>query len=362
MRRALALALGALLAGGCAAPGWVPGWVPFLGKGKGAPPSVAMAPPPAEGRPDPARATGALPPPPADGEATDRIVAVVNNDAITLGELQESIAVFRHENRGQRGGASDEELVRQFLPRLIDSRLQLQEAEREKIAVEEAEMAEELAERIRRLGMKSQADFERELTKQGLTMEAIRKRLRDSIRVAKVIRRKVTLRVTVTEPEIDGYLEANRSKLEAGLTYHARHILVQNANDSDAAWEAARIRAEMLRAQLQDGADFAGLARQHSQDGTARDGGDLGVLKRGELAQEIESAILALAPGEVSRPVRTALGYHLFRLEEREALEGEGLQRARQQIREILFREKYEARLDAWLKEIKQRAIIEVRL
>ena len=91
-------------------------------------------------------------------------------------------------------------------------------------------------------------------------------------------------------------------------------------------------------------------------------GGDLGTLKRGELAQDVETQILALQPGEISKPYRSQLGYHVFRLESKEGLEGEALVRAQAQIREILFREKYEARLDAWLKELKQRAIIEVRL
>jgi peptidyl-prolyl cis-trans isomerase SurA len=80
------------------------------------------------------------------------------------------------------------------------------------------------------------------------------------------------------------------------------------------------------------------------------------------LAADIENEILKLAPGQVSQPYRSPLGYHLFKLESKETLEGQGLERARQQIRDILFREKYESRLDAWLKEIKQRAIIEVRL
>jgi competence CoiA-like predicted nuclease len=52
----------------------------------------------------------------------------------------------------------------------------------------------------------------------------------------------------------------------------------------------------------------------------------------------------------------------VFRLESKDSLEGDGLTRIKQQVREILFRQKYEARLDAWLKEIKQRAIIEVRM
>jgi parvulin-like peptidyl-prolyl isomerase len=72
--------------------------------------------------------------------------------------------------------------------------------------------------------------------------------------------------------------------------------------------------------------------------------------------------ILSLTPGAVSRPYRSRLGYHLFKLETKDSLEGDGLVRVKQQIREILFREKYETRLEAWLKEIKQRAIIEVRM
>jgi len=224
---------------------------------------------------------------------------------------------------------------------------------------------EELRERIKTTyGAKSMEEFERLLKEQGVTIEAVKKRLRDSLRVQKVIRRKVALRVSVTDQEIEQYLEQNRAKLETGLSYHARHILVvpEGGAADDAAWEQARIRAELIRTQLVDGADFADLARQHSRDTSARDGGDLGTLKRGELSQEVEAQILALEPGGVSAPYRSPLGYHLFKLESKDSLEGDGLVRVKQQIREILFREKYEARLDAWLKEIKQRAIIEVRM
>ena len=181
--------------------------------------------------------------------------------------------------------------------------------------------------------------------------------------MSRLIRRKVTARVSVTDAEIAKYLEANRQKLETGLSYHARHILlVPEGADTEAGWEAARIKAELLRTQLRQGADFVELARQHSRDASAKDGGDLGTLKRGELAQDVETQILALQPGEISKPYRSQLGYHVFRLESKEGLEGEALVRAQAQIREILFREKYEVRLDAWLKELKQRAIIEVRL
>jgi peptidyl-prolyl cis-trans isomerase SurA len=357
-RRFATVVLLVVVLGGCA----MPSWVPWLGKKKDEPkpPAVAEAPrepapPRVEKPPEPAR-----PARPQDESVTDRVVAVVNNDAITLAELQEALAVYRYENR--QAEAPSNELIQQFLTRMIDGRLQLQEAEREKITVDEAEVEEDLTDRIKKLNVATREEFERLIKAQGITLDSIKKRIRDGIKVSRLIRRKVALRVTVTDAEIARYLEANRQKLETGLGYHARHILVAPEGDSDAAWEAARIKAELLRTQLLQGADFAELARQHSKDATAKDGGDLGTLKRGELAQDVEAQILSLGPGELSKPYRSALGYHIFRLESKDTLEGEGLQRAQAQIREILFREKYEARLDAWLKEIKQRAVIEIRL
>jgi peptidyl-prolyl cis-trans isomerase SurA len=353
-----ALILVAALGGGCAVPGWVP-WIGTTTPAPG-PPVAARPKSPDVVQPGDVRVR----PVAVDDAVMDRVIAVVNNDAITLGELQETMVAYRHESR-QRGGPRDADLAKQLLPKLIDNRLQLQEADREKIVVEDAEVTEELRERIKTTyGAKSMEEFERLLKEQGVTIEAVKKRLRDSLRVQKVIRRKVALRVSVTDQEIEQYLEQNRARLETGLSYHARHILVvpEEGAADDAAWEQARIRAELIRTQLVDGADFADLARQHSKDASARDGGDLGTLKRGELSQEVEAQILPLEPGGVSAPYRSPLGYHLFKLESKDSLEGEGLVRVKQQIREILFREKYEARLDAWLKEIKQRAIIEVRM
>jgi peptidyl-prolyl cis-trans isomerase SurA len=353
IHRLAAAGLLALALVGCAAPA-------PLGRANDEPkpPAAATAqePPLAERSAEPRVAAK-----PKDEDVTDRVVAVVNNDAITLGELQEALTAYRYQTR-QETPVSDE-FIKQFLTRMIENRLQVQEAEREKIAVDDAEVEEELTERIKKLDVPSRGGFEKLLKEQGLAMEAIKKRVRDELRVSRVINRKVRLRISVTEAEINTYLTANRQKLETGLAYHARHLLiVPEGGPSDVAWEAARIKAELLRTQLLQGADFAELARQHSRDASAKDGGDLGTLKRGELAQDIEMQILSLEPGAISKPYRSSLGYHLFRLELKESLEGEGLTRAKAQIREILFREKFEARLEAWLKEIKRRAVIEVRL
>ena len=367
LRGLAVLSLAAALAGGCA----MPSWVPFGGKkGEKPLPEVKAAAPAA---PEPTKPVESDAPKPGEvvqrpaaisEDVTDRVVAVVNNDAITLGELQEGLVIWAQENKQSLASADSDRIARKLLANLIDQRVQLQEADREKIVVEDAEVNEEMTDRVKRLGFKTIADLERAAREQGVSMDALKKRVRDQIRVNKIVRRKVSLRVSVTPQEVDEYLKDNRDKLETGLSYHARHILIiAEGGDGDAAWEAARLKSELLRTQLVAGADFAEVARQQSRDlGSAKDGGDLGTLKRGELAPDIEAEILKLRPGEISKPYRSPLGYHLFQLESKDTLEGEGLQRARQQIEGILQRQKFETRMEAWLKEIKARAVIVDRL
>ena len=178
-----------------------------------------------------------------------------------------------------------------------------------------------------------------------------------------MVRRKVALRISVTEQEIDRYLTDNREKLETGLTFAARHILVMpDPAKGEEGWIAARLRADEIYGHLLEGQDFVELAKKYSDDPSGKDGGSLGNLKKGELAQDIEDAILRLSPGEASTPFRSQVGYHLFRLDSRDSLTGDALVQARGQIREILYRQKYDARLKDWLVEIKQRAIIDIRM
>ena len=309
--------------------------------------------------------TSALPPPRALGvpsDALDRVVAVVNRDVITLSELQESVAQYITHTKQELPPGEDQALKEKLLQGLVEHRLKVQEAEREKIVADEGEVDVEFDEMMKRFKVSTRAEFDGVIRAQGLTVEEVRKRLREQLMAQKVMRRKVSVRVSVTEREIEQYVEENREKLETGLSFRARHILfVPKPEGTDAGWEAARARAEEVWAKVLAGEDFAELAKKYSQDPTARDGGDLGALKRGELAPEIEGPILRASPGEAVGPVRTALGYHLFKLDWKESLSGDALTQAKQQIGNILYREKYQARMETWLEELKRRAVIEVR-
>jgi peptidyl-prolyl cis-trans isomerase SurA len=359
-RLAAPLLLAATLLEGCSIPSWVPYY------GKSSPSTAQPAPAPA---PAPKQATAPLlsvgTPGTVDTEnVLDRVICVVNNDAITLFELDEAEAYYLYESKetppaGDARGALRDRL----LQRMIENRLQLQQAEREKIGVDDVEMNEQMADVMKKMNVKTELELEQVFRRQGVTLDSIKKRVRDQLLVDRVRRRRVNMRVTVTEQELDRYLEQNREKLETGLTFEARHILfLPDADRGEDGWEEARRRAADTYDKILAGGDFAELAKERSQDGSGKDGGALGTLKRGELASEIEKAILELSPGETSVPFRSQVGYHLFKLDSKESLSGEGLTLARNQIRDILLREKLQARLKEWLGEIRQRAIIDMRL
>lgn len=366
MRRAIprlaALLVTALpvVVSGCA----IPSWVPLIGADKPPAGRVAAAPP---APPAPAATsllvTNREPPPPSD-EVIDRVICVVNNDAITLYELEEAEALYLHERKEEvPAGSARQALRERLLGRIIETRIQLQQAEREKVVVEDVEVSEQLDEIMKKVNAKDLTDLEALLKTQGIALDSVKKRIRDQIMVQRLTRRKVALRISVTEQEIDAYLASNREKLEVGLSFEARHMLfLPEAGQGEEGWTAAGKKAEMVYGLLKEGQDFGELAKKYSEDGSGKDGGQLGALKRGELAPEIEEEILKLEPGQFSAPFRSKVGYHLFRLDSRETLSGEALVQTRSQIRDILYRQKYDARLKEWLAEIKQRAIIDVRL
>jgi len=358
MTRALLLLLVAGAVAGCC----IPSWMPFIGKDK-PPPPPAASPAPAPG-PSPARLSPNGQRLPDSHEVVDRVICVVNNDAITLFELDEAEAAYLYESKTEAPVDAERQALRdRLLQTIIENRIQLQQAEREKITVDDSEVQDQINEIMKKVNATSPQQFEDVLKQQGLTLDSVKKRLRDQLLVQRLIRRKVALRISVTEQEIDKYLTDNRDKLETGLTFEARHILfVPQAGAGEDGWQAARKKADAVYAQVLAGQDFSELAKKYSEDASAKDGGHLGTLKRGELTPEIEQVILRLQPGESSTPYRSEVGYHLFRLDAKESLTGEALTQARSQIRDILYREKYDARLKEWLAEIKQRAIIDIRL
>ena len=140
---------------------------------------------------------------------------------------------------------------------------------------------------------------------------------------------------------------------------HARHILIKTSQVmSD---EKAEEQLRLLRARAAHGESFADLARHHSEDASAPQGGDLGWLNPGETVPAFERAMDALAPGEISEPVQSNFGWHLIRVEERREKDV-GDEALRAQARQILFQRRVEPAMEDWLSHLWGQAYIDNRL
>ncbi|MCL6641764.1 MAG: peptidylprolyl isomerase, partial [Candidatus Bipolaricaulota bacterium] len=164
-----------------------------------------------------------------------------------------------------------------------------------------------------------------------------------------------------TTAELRAYFEANREKY-ATPEVKARHILIsadENASEEQVA--QAQKKIEEIRKQLNAGADFVELARQHSDDkSNSENGGDLGWFGKGVMVKEFEDAAFALDIGKVSAPVRTRFGFHLIKVEDKRV---RTFEQAQSDVRRDWLREKEDALMAQWLEAAKQGNFLErVRL
>lgn len=156
----------------------------------------------------------------------------------------------------------------------------------------------------------SDSELREALRLSGRTRQEVQQDIRDNLLIDAFLTRRIGT-VTATESEARAFFLENRQRYATPETVRARHILIR---DTDA---QARIAA--LRRRILAGEDFAALAREHSQDGSAPSGGDLGSFGRGQMVPPFEEAAFALPVGQVSEPVETRFGWHLIKVEEHRA-------------------------------------------
>lgn len=162
-------------------------------------------------------------------------------------------------------------------------------------------------------------------------------------------------RAEPTESELTAYFEREQPY----TSVDAQHILIAVADTADeaAADSAARL-AEDLRQRLLAGADFDALAREYSDDaGTSAEGGRLGWVTRGRVVPELEAALFAAEPGEITETVRSRLGYHIARVNERQAPE---LEAVRDNLRDMIMQERLQSLENAYIDSLREAANVRI--
>lgn len=292
------------------------------------------------------------------------VVAKVNGTEIPRARLESSFEAYRQEPGGNGAAPGDLDqdrvLQRELLDILIEQELLWQDAEKNQLVASEQDVANTVARA--RGGFSSQEEYLGQLRVNGFTEESFAENVKQRLSVIRLIEEAIGPSVSVSDAEIHDFYLANPDRFKSPEQIHTRHILIKVAPESDTATRAeARKRIDAILAEArQEGADFAALAKQHSEGPSAPGGGDLGFQPKGRLVAPFENAAFALQPGEISAPVETAFGYHIIKLEDRR--EG-GLvpeEQAREQIRAYLARNKTQQAVQAHAAALREKADIEI--
>jgi peptidyl-prolyl cis-trans isomerase SurA len=277
--------------------------------------SVPVTSPPAAATqapaPSPAASTRAVA---TTSRLLDRIVAVVNDEVITNGELEYRIHLAETQLTRQRIAIPPADLLRkQILERLIVDRAQLQLAKETGVRVDDGTVNAAVGRMAEQNGMNIQA-MRSKVESDGVSFNQFREDMRDEITMMRVRDREVDAKIQISEGEIDNFLQEQSSILANTVEYDVAQILIGVPEIASPEFvERARRRTEDLYAQLRAGADFARLAAGYSAAPEALQGGDLGWRSIDRLPTLFADAIRKIRPGEMAA-VRSPVGFHILKL------------------------------------------------
>lgn len=304
--------------------------------------------------------TAAAATPPAE---LPEVVARVNGTAIRREEFERAVR-SAEVRAGQVVPASLRAAVHdRVLDRLIVFHLLLQESEARRLVVDDGEI-ETAIDRIRD-GFDSPEAFEAQLADWGTTLEELRVERRRDLLIAKVIDADVSPRVAVGEEAVRAFYDQHPDQFTESEAVAASHILIETSPDAASTErDTARTRAEALRTEsLAVGADFAALAREHSDDtATAPRGGELGFVTRGQTVPSFEEALFALEPGGIAPVTESRFGFHVIRAGSRREARVVPFEEAGDGIRRMLVEQARQALTAEFIARLRDAGEIETYL
>lgn len=305
-------------------------------------------------------------------QLVDRVVAVVNGKLITLFDLDSRVAELVQRTQGISFAPGDpraEELRRQVLESMINDILIEQEAARLKINVSETELDSQIDE-LKKKNNLTQAQFQAELAKEGLTLKEFRKRMREDNMKKRLLGFMVHRKVLVTDDEIRDYYEKHKATLSTTKSILGPKV----SGNISFIMVPTKKQAEELRQKIGAGTiTFADAARKFSI-GPGRDqGGDLGDVQVKDLAPPLRDALTAVPAGQVSQPVmldgkavllklRTGKNAAPAKTPQPAPSAGPSFESVRNQIQEMLYKQKFDKLFQDYMDNLRSKAVIEVKL
>ncbi|MFQ5759985.1 MAG: peptidylprolyl isomerase [Acidiferrobacterales bacterium] len=261
---------------------------------------------------------GLVPPALAAIVDIDRIVVVVNEDVITNTELEARIEEIKQELAARNIDPPAESVLRkQVVERMVFERIQLQLADEARVRVNDKDVEQAIA-RVAERNNRTVEQLYRALRRDGIEIERYRSQIRNDLKIQRLLQREINNRITVSDAELENFLATRDDQDRVDDAYRISQILIAVPNSATPEQvEAAKTKAGEIYESLIAGANFEQAAITHSDGQNALQAGSLGWKKPGQLPGMFLASLLALEPGGVSDVLRSPVGFHILKLDER---------------------------------------------
>lgn len=334
-------------AGEALAAGVTPATPPVAqGQGSGTPPGAPGAP------------VAPTPPKPVPAQLPD-VIARVNGEDVKKADFERMIKTI--EGRAGQPIPPDrrDEILRGALDQLITYTLLSQESKNRGLKIEAAEIDAKMAQL--KAQFPTQDAFEKALKDRGMTVESLRKDAQVDLSVTKLMDAEVATMPGPSDADGQDFYTKNPDKFKEDESVRASHILIKVDEKADpAAKKKARAQIDAVLKQVKAGGDFAKLAQQHSDDGSASQGGDLNYFTKGQMVGPFDKVAFELKPGQVSDVVTTQFGYHIIKVIDHKIGRTIPFEEAQAKIKEFLAGQKKQQHADSFIEGLKKKSKIEV--
>ncbi len=298
-------------------------------------------------------------------ELIDRIVAVVNNDIITLYDLNRALKPYE-ENIKALGYETEKEretlfrVRKDLLDQLIDSKLADQEIERNQISVSENDI-DMTIERMKEARSITDEQLRKGLARQGMTMAEYRKEMREQILRTKLVNREVKSKIVVTKEDVKDYYDSHQDEYAGEKNFYLYNIFVRLSPEADTSEKEEAFRQmESVRARLDQGIAFEDLVNQLKDSSSRVQGTDLGLYRPEELSEQLRGAVEKLNAGEYTEVLDTEFGPQIIYVQEIQDTPAKSVDEVESEILELLYTELVDNKYQDWLDELRSRSLIKI--
>ena len=295
-------------------------------------------------------------------ELLDKIVAVVNNDIITLYELNQTLKPYLEKIEKDNPPSKDaikKNAKRQVLEGIVEKKLINQEALKLKVLVDKTEVEHSIAKFKKRNNL-TEKGFKEFLIKQNITYEEYRTQLEEYIIRTRLLKSEVNSKVVITKEEIVEHYNKNIDKYSGKKLYHLYNIIMP-VKDYKEKEEVFKKITEVYE-KIKNGASFTDMAVQYSQGANASSGGDLGKISFDLLSDIIKDSVSKIKPKEFTPVIDTGQGFQIFYLHDMQEIKIESFEEVSPLIEEELYKQQIAKKFDKWLADLKKRAYVKIML